>query len=119
MKASVTNDVTRRTIWVEVSGVPDIDLTQYYHRTTRMIRPDALWIELTDGKPTGITASGGLVLKSGGASEKARDEKRWYGPRDLESDAPEWVRLIVSEAVHGVTSWRTPDVTDPAEVQAL
>lgn len=119
MKASVKTDVTHRTIWVEVSGVPDIDLTQHYHRKTRMIRPDVLKIELTDGRPTGITASGGLVLKSGGASASARDEKRWYGPRDLEHDAPEWVRLLVAEAPNGVTSWRAPDVTDPAEVQAL
>lgn len=119
MKASVKTDVTHRTIWVEVSGVPDIDLTQHYHRRTRAIRPDVLKIELTDGKPTGITALGGLVLKSGGASASARDEKRWYGPNDLEREAPEWVRLIVSEAVHGVTTWWTPDASDTTEVQAL
>ena len=114
MKINVTSDVTRRTIWVDVEGVPDIDLTQYYHRKPRAIRPDMLKIEVTDGELTGITAFGGLVLKSGGASALARGEKRWYGPNDLENDAPEWVGRAVAEAVFGVTPQQTP-----AEVQAL
>lgn len=124
MKASVSKDHVVRTIRIDVEGAGDQDVTQTWQRRPRVIRPDHVEIRVEDGERQFIRVSGFLVLKSGGTSESVRDswewnESRYSGKRNHIDHAPEWVRLLWTEAVNGVTSWRTPDVTDPAEVQAL
>jgi hypothetical protein len=124
VKASVKRDNVVRTIDLEVSGVPDLDVTRSWQKKARVIRPDGALIKVVDGVRQHIKVWGPLVLKSGGTSDSVRDHWEWtlgrYTGKENHIDhAPEWVRLLWTEAVNGVTSWRTPDVTDPAEVQAL
>lgn len=120
MRAAVTKDTTVRTITLEVVNAPDIDVTTY-HRKPRIFRPDTAIVGLVDGKLTSVKTMGGLVLKSGAASDAVREgttyypDDSWCAPKI--KDAPEWVRVIAAEAPLDRTSWRTG--TDAGEVQAL
>ncbi|HEU4754404.1 MAG TPA: hypothetical protein VFU47_14950 [Armatimonadota bacterium] len=124
VKASVKSDGTIRTIRLDVEGVGDLDVTRSWQKKARVIRPDGALIKVVDGVRERISVYGPLVLKSGKTSDSVRDHWEWtlgrYTAKENHIDhAPEWVRMLWTEAVNGVTSWRTPDVTDPAEVQAL
>jgi hypothetical protein len=121
MRAAVTRDTITRVINLEVSGVPDLDVTENWHRKPRVIRPDYLVITLVDGDVRSAETTGGLVLKSGAASDGVGDKREWtsnaYGYRL--DDAPEWVRTLTGEAVLGVTAWSYPDSSNPEEVLSL
>lgn len=113
MQAAVKRDSTQRVITVEVTDVPDIDITSY-HQKPRIFRPDTVTITISDGKVSRVNVSGGLVLKSGGTSESVRENQRWYGSElDGMRTAPGWIRTVMTDAPNGVTTWRT------AETEAL
>lgn len=120
MQAAVDRDVTVRTLWLKVTGAPDIDVTRAYHRKPRIFRPDSVTIRVVDGNVQRVTVSGGLVLKSGGASTEVHEKEEWsssaYSSPKL-SEAPEWLALLINDAPQGVTTWRTG--ADAGEVQAL
>jgi hypothetical protein len=122
MRASVKTDTTVRTIVIEIESgsVPDIDVTQSWHRKPRLIRPDRVVLTTVAGEQTILKISGGLVLKSGAASAEVRDTWEYrrssYHERDRIDSAPEWVWSLWNEAPRHVTSWR--DLA-PEEVQAL
>ena len=122
MRAEVTVDQTVRTIQVDVEpgSVPDLDVTQTWHRKARMIRPKQAILKLVNGRATIITVIGGLVLKSGAAStqvtESAEYRRQSYHDRDQIDRAPEWVQLLWNEAPANVVTWRG---VSPEEVQTL
>jgi hypothetical protein len=120
MRAAVRKDITTRIITLEVQNVPDVDVTRSYHRKARIFRPDSVIIRLVDGNVGHVDVSGGLVLKSGAASTEVREHEEWsagsWAPCKL-ADAPEWLALLVKDAPHGVTTWRTG--ADAGEVQEL
>jgi len=106
MQGVVEQDQTVRTITVRVADVPDLDITRSWHSKVRSIRPDNLVIVVIDGRIAKATVTGGLVLKTGGASESARQSEEWFGDCvRLISDAPDWVRLICDTARRGTTEW--------------
>lgn len=111
MQAEVSRDETVRTINIQITpgSVPDIDITQSYHRKPRVIRPDRAVIVLVDGQFSDIKVHGGLVLKSGTASLEVTDSVTWranaYRVDQRIDIAPEWVRMLVAEAPTGVTKW--------------
>ena len=110
MKASVTRDDTTRIITVEVSDVPDVDVTAGYHRKPRVFRPERAVIRTVNGQVREIKVSGGLVLKSGKTSPEVHEDRTWYHD-DLKyrdhtlSSAPDWVRTLWNEAPAGVLAW--------------
>lgn len=124
MRAAVKTNRVVRTITIEVApgSVPDIDVTMSYHRKPRIFRPDAVTVVLTDGEVSSVNVTGGLVLKSGGASTEVRENKKWYSGEWSSaklSTVPDWLATVVREAPAGVTSWYVPDASNPEEVQAL
>ncbi len=122
MRAAVKRDHTARTITLEVTGVPDVDVTRSYHRKPRIFRPDSVTITVSDGEIQTVVASGGLVLKSGAASTEVRESEKWYSGTWTSpkiKDAPEWLATLIREAPAGVTSWYVPDASNAEEVQAL
>lgn len=107
---TVTRDRTTQVISVEVSGVPDIDVTQHYHRKPRAFRPDRAIVTIVDGEVLEVKASGGLVLKSGAASTETRERWEWhsartYGLGGTFENAPKWVTTLVHDAPAGVVRW--------------
>lgn len=108
MQAQVSRDDTRRTIVIDVSGVPDIDITRSYHKKPRAFRPDKVSLTFTNGALDGIVVSGYLVLKSGGVSDVVRESQRWYSVRD-ETTLPGWLQLLIDEAPAGVVLWNQPE----------
>ena len=123
MKASVVSDRSTRTIEIEVTDAPDIDVTESYHKTPRVFRPDKARLNLVDNKARSIVIIGGLVKKSGQASEHVREQITYrndaYRNRERLDQAPGWVRSLFGEAPAGVTSWTWVDRSNPEEVQAL
>jgi hypothetical protein len=118
MQAAVRRDTTTRVIMLGVSGVPDIDVTRHYHRRPRIFRPQFVTLRWVDGELASAKVDGGLVLKSGGASESAGESETFYPETSSWATpkmdkAPEWLHLLVAEAPQGVTSWNA------GEVQAL
>lgn len=117
MRAAVTKDRTTRVITMEVRDVPDIDVTTY-QRKPRIFRPDTVIVELVDGKMSSVRIMGGLVLKSGEASDLVREaatyypDDTWASPRM--SEAPKWLQPLVADAPTGVTTWRTDFSDGPA-----
>jgi hypothetical protein len=122
MRAHVEKDTTVRTIVVRIEpgSVPDVDVTQSWHRKPRLIRPDHAVLTIVAGEQTILKVSGGLVLKSGRASTEVRDTQEYrrqsYHTRDRIDEAPSWAHALWNEAPRHVTSWRDPA---PEEVQAL
>lgn len=109
MRASVRHDTTEWVITLEVSGVPDLDVTENWHHWPRTIRPDHVTIHLVDDRVKDLTASGPLVKRNG---EPGNNRATWrlyptgtrYQSVTLDM-APEWVRTLWREAPAGVTSW--------------
>lgn len=108
MQAQVSHDDTRRTIVIDVSGVPDIDITRSYHKKPRGFRPDKVSLTLINGALGGVNVSGYLTLKSGGTSDLVRENQRWYSVREL-TELPGWLQLLIEEAPAGVTLWNQPE----------
>lgn len=113
MRAAVTQDSTVRTIDLEVSGVPDIDVTKTWHRKPRLFRPEKVTIRVIDGETRNILIKGGLVLKSGAASTEVGESQDYRSQhydkaRRIEA-APEWVQRLWAEAPAGMTSWDEPE----------
>lgn len=109
MRATVKNDRTERVITLEVSGTPDLDVTETWHHKPRTIRPDYVDITVVDGEFRRIEASGPLV-KNDGTPGRNRDTWKCAASgaryeRVTLDTAPEWVRTLVREAPAGVTSW--------------
>lgn len=126
MKIEVQTDTTRREIGFRVTegSAPDLDVTESWHSKPRVIRPDSGNLVIVDGEVRRITVSGGLVLKSGAASEQVRDKREWrashaYMQRERIEDAPEWVQYIWREAQCGVTAWSYVERDNAEQVQAL
>jgi hypothetical protein len=97
-----------------VTGAPDLDVTRPWQKKTRVIRPDSALITVVDDARQHIKVWGPLVLKSGGTSDSVRDCREWtlgrYTDKENHVDhAPEWVRMLWTEATSGVTSWHIPD----------
>lgn len=110
MRAEVTRDTTTRTISLNVIGVPDIDVTRTYHRKPRIFRPDRVVIRVVNAEIHSVSASGGLVLKSGAASTEVREGWQWHPDTDFGIDsnistAPAWVHTLVNGALVGITFW--------------
>lgn len=122
MRAHVDKDTTVRTIVIKIESgsVPDVDVTQSWHRKPRVMRPDHAVLTTVGGEQTILKISGGLVLKSGAASTEVREGWEWrrssYHERDRIDSAPSWAWSLWNEAPRHVTSWRDPA---PEEVQAL
>lgn len=114
MRAEVTEDQTIRTITITVQGVPDIDVTQPWHREPMVCRPDQVVLTVVDGQATDIEVTGWRVLKSGVASTQLRGQFEWsdhaYREREQIGSAPEWVRLIWEQAPTGTTTWAVTEV---------
>lgn len=106
MKAKVQSDVTRRAIAIEVvpGSVPDIDVTMTWHKKPRLFRPDRVSLIWVDHKLSQVNISGGLVLKSGGASETVRENQRLYRSDDL-TKLPGWLAELAESAPEGCVSW--------------
>jgi hypothetical protein len=111
MRAAVVQNRTERTIRLEVSEVPDIDVTASYHRKPRVFRPENVLIKIVDGDLDKVQVSGGLVLKSGNVSDAVGEHREWhagtggYSSGGHLSKAPEWVQLIAERAPLGVTNY--------------
>lgn len=113
MKAAITRDQTVRTIQIDVTGVPDVNVTQSWHRKARFMRPEHVRLTIVNGDAATVTVTGGLVLKSGGASGEVREKFEWrtqsYHSNDHIDHAPDWVRRLWVQAPLGVTSWNEPE----------
>lgn len=109
MQAQVKHDDTTRSILINVSGVPDIDVTQNYDKNPRVFRPDLVKLTLTNGALGGITVSGYRVLKSGGTSDIIRASASMSSTIDHLTELPAWLQLLIQEAPAGVTSWNQPE----------
>lgn len=117
MRGSVRNDTTTRIITLEVSGVPDVDVAQSWHRQPRIMRPEHVTIRIVDAQVKELRAAGPLIRKNGEPGLQRADTSWWptdvYGHQRHVDGAPEWVRTLWAQAPAGVTSWSAP-----AEVQA-
>lgn len=109
MRAHVTRDNNTRTIELEVEGLPDIDITEHYHAKPRAIRPDRARINIVDNETRSIVIYGGLVKKSGQASEHVREHttysRKAYRDRERLDLAPGWVKELFTQAPSGITSF--------------
>lgn len=125
MKIEVTKDSSNRTIAFEVTqgAAPDLDVSQTWHRKSRVIRPDRGQLYIVNDEIRRIVVSGYLIKASGQPSDSVRDKWEWsrspYRERERIESAPEWVRHIWNESGSGVTAWSYPDRENPEEVQAL
>lgn len=109
MRAQVGFDETVRTIQIKIvpGSVPDWDVTSYYHKKPRVFRPDQVTVKLNDDRVSSVTVSGGLVLKSGGASEQVRESVRYYRWSEKDrTEAPAWLVALIDEAPTGTASWQ-------------
>lgn len=111
MRASIKEDVTERSVTIEVSDVTHLDVTESWNRRERVIRPDRVVVTIVDGELDNVQVSGFLLLKSGEPG-RHRDHRLYHLPawreyRHTMDEAPEWVRTLTSEILAGVTSWST------------
>lgn len=122
MRAMVTSEVTELTVTIEVSDVPDIDITERWHTRPRSFRPEAMVIKAVSG-PSGkiefssVEVRGGQMLMSGQPSENVIGKKTWFAERPYYAEStwistgPDWVQNIVGDVLDSedkVTTWRTP-----------
>jgi hypothetical protein len=70
-----------------VEGAPDMP-AQY---SGKAFRPDFITIKLQDWRFHGVSVTGPRVL-AGDRLGQARARKHWYTERDLNADAPAWVK---------------------------
>jgi hypothetical protein len=114
MRAIVTSEVTELTVTIEVSDVPDIDITQRWHTRDRSFRPEALVIRATNGEFSSVEVRGGQMLMSGQPSENVVGKKSWYAEQPWHAQstwlkaAPDWVQNIVGDVLYSedkVTTW--------------
>lgn len=118
MKAFINKDWTVRTIHIEIEpgSVPDLDVSQAWHKRVRQIRPDLAILTIADSIPSFIEVSGKLVLVNGSISpgdNATRDSRKWWGDnswREKIGEAPEWVQRLWREAPSQVGSWQDPEV---------
>jgi hypothetical protein len=113
MRATVRNDTTERVITLEVSGTPDLDVTESWHHKDRTIRPDHLEITMVDEEFRQAVVSGPMV-KATGEPGLVRVSWRYAHPdaryeRHTLDKAPEWVQRLVREAPAGVLTWGEPE----------
>ncbi|MFY1686316.1 hypothetical protein [Plantactinospora sp. WMMB782] len=93
-------DSVNRHIALRVEGAePMQNRYQEHRKTKRSFLPDRINIRLHNGELASVDVSGGVVLKSGVASEKLRDNESWYNMRHFSEEAPEWLREAVAEAI--------------------
>lgn len=115
MKASVVSDRSTRTIEIQVEGLPTIDVTETWHRKTRVILPDKAIVRIVDGEPRSIVVLGPLLKQSGQPSEHVRDKRSFtpkaYISRERLELAPGWVRELFVQAPLGITAftWQTDE----------
>lgn len=110
MRAVVKSDRTTRTIEIDLFGMPDIDVTQSYHRRTRIFRPDKARIRITDGVTVHLKVSGPLVITGDMVSARSILNKNWHrsdrmGVGEPIGKAPDWARAIWDQAGTGIKYW--------------
>lgn len=115
MKASVVSDKSTRTIEIQVEGLPTLDVTETWHRKTRMILPDKAIVRIVDGEPRSIVVLGPLLKQGGQPSEHVRNSRSFtpkaYISRERIETAPGWVRELFAQVPLGVTAftWVSPE----------
>lgn len=115
MKATVTKDTGTRTIELALEGLPDVDVTESWHKDRKYIRPDKATIHIHNGETRSIVVFGGVVKKSGQPSEHVRTSRtftpRAYREPERIETAPGWVRELFAQAPLGVTAftWQTDE----------
>jgi hypothetical protein len=81
------------TVSFSVAGAPNMP-AQY---SGKPFRPESITVKIQDTQWTLVNVVGRRVLLSGGLGASAR--KAWYGPTDLEKDAPAWVKDTLAEVL--------------------
>lgn len=115
MKATVTKDIGTRTIELALEGLPDLDVTESWHKDRKYIRPDKATIHIRDNETRSINVMGGVVKKSGQPSEHVRTNRtftpRAYRIEERIEDAPGWVQELFNQAPAGITAftWVSPE----------
>lgn len=95
MNFTIRRDEVTRKVNLGLSNVPDVDVTETWHKRKRVFRPDSMWLSKA---PYGleIGVSGPALLQNGTPGE-SRLEMVWYSNwiTDTAKDAPDWVKEIV------------------------
>jgi hypothetical protein len=106
VKAHVTRDNSTRTIELEVEGVPDLDVTESWHRQPRVIRPDKARINVVDNEAHAIVVFGAVIKKSGHPSEHVRGDRTYRPQAYRETErldlAPGWIKKLFAQAPLGI-----------------
>lgn len=110
MRAAVSKDEITRIVTIAVTEVPDIDISETFHRAPRIIRPDQAILVIRDDVPRRIEVTGPIVLKSGKVSAETKGRRTWYGSsslvtRDRVDASPEWVQELWFGVEKGHTEW--------------
>lgn len=122
MHATVTSDSTVRTIVIEVTGAPEMDVTRVWRRNkgvTTKISPDLIRITADGDVIHSLVVSGNIVRKDGSEGAR-RDSRRWEPKRSSYGDyadgltsivdAPEYLVDIWDQALSGtIKSWTSPE----------
>jgi len=114
MRAQVAKDQTVRTISVEVTGAPDLDVARDWQVLQRLIKPEWIMITLVGEKFQKVQVRGPLILKNGKVG-KTRGDFTWYTDdsvlhhREKLSRSPQWIRDLVQNTPHGLTAFSWPD----------
>lgn len=105
MATTVKTDTTTRVVEADVQDVPDIDVTRSYHFKPRVMRPNRITLTMINGSFARVNISGGLVLKSGAASESITVDQTWYrgDVHRHPNNMPEWAKAFVKD-VMGLSS---------------
>jgi hypothetical protein len=109
MRAHVVKDTGTREIELAVEGLPDLDVTESWHRKPRFIRPDKASVRLVNGQTRSIIINGYLIKASGQPSDSVRDKRVFVpnGYRTTEhlANAPGWVRELFAQAPTGIAEF--------------
>ena len=109
MKAHVISDKSTRKIELELDGLPDLDVTESWHRRPRVIRPFKATIVVSDGETRSINILGGVIKASGQPSDTVRDGRTYhikaYREHERVENAPGWVRELFEQAPSGIVEF--------------
>ena len=120
MKATVTGDQTVRTIEIELTGGPIVDVTETWNLKPREIGATHVRLSMHSDQVTGVAVRG-QVLKKNGEPGENRATRTWrdqsYDTKNLIRNAPGWIREIVAQAPLGIRefTWTPEELGDPAE----
>jgi hypothetical protein len=110
MRALVRRDTTERIITLDLSGTPDVDVAENWHRQTRLIRPNSVTIRLRDAEVYEVTAIGPITRKDGSPGDRYGSMSWRAGRREQRTldGAPDWIHTLVRYALTGATNWDQP-----------